>query len=523
MQSNATTSSITKKKGGARPNMNMNMKILLAIASGALILMWYRNIQAMNSIQDELITENDPNRKRRRTDNISFPYIINKKKKGKEPTRTERQPENELDKVAALQPGEKSRHDESHDSISLSTLKPNNVAMSSKSMSPYAYAWVIGGIHEDRPAYKGFMWTIFVSAHLLEKLGTTADFWVFVRLSPESKLDDLPSEDRKVLEALGFNIVLLDKPKKESFAQLVYDKFLTINMTDYRRVMFLDADMIPLTGLDFYFHLSDPEYTKVPTLLKPNFIIASREEPCNTGMFMVEPSKEAFEVYTEIVRKQHEEAKSLPYPYFDVEHGWGHKFLKSDFWEGITKKGTYWKFHAAHSDQGLMYYYAKYARKEVSIVIGDRVQNWKAGKGDLPELESDKHGVLQAYQGEVLRYQFLCDKPQDEARRLNQDDFLWMCSPPYASVAHFMGTAKPWKRKFNFMRATDSSFRRFGARFLWFKELAEASDKYEIGLDIKHWNEVHLESVRGDLLGEKAEYHDQVDVVGIEARNATST
>jgi len=34
---------------------------------------------------------------------------------------------------------------------------------------------------------------------------------------------------------MGINIVLLEKLPHESFAQLVYDKFLTINMTDYKR------------------------------------------------------------------------------------------------------------------------------------------------------------------------------------------------------------------------------------------------------------------------------------------------
>jgi hypothetical protein len=255
MQNNVI-SSISKIKR-TRPNIRM----LLAIASGALMLMWYNNIQAMHSIQEHLIEGNKPDRNRLRIDNTSF---SSKKRKEHDPI-INNSIYNGLVKVADFQLArEKSYYEEGRDAISHSSPNTNKTEF----VSPYAYAWVIGGIHEDRLAYKGFMWTIFISAHLLKKLGTTADFWVYVRLSPDSILDDLPPEDRKVLEALGFNIVLLEKPKKESFAQLVYDKFLTINMTDYKRVMFLDADMIPLTGLDFYFHLSDPEYTEVPTLLK---------------------------------------------------------------------------------------------------------------------------------------------------------------------------------------------------------------------------------------------------------------
>lgn len=385
--------------------------------------------------------------------------------------------------------------------------------------SPYAYAWVLGGVQEDRMAYKGFLWTILISANLLRNLGSTADFWVHVRLSSQSNLTDLPSEDRRVLEALGVHIVLLEKLQKESFAELVYDKFLTINMTRYKRVMFLDADILPMTNLDYYFHLSDPDYNEIPTLLKPNFIMASREEPCNTGMFMIEPSQEAFEQYRDVVRRQKKRAQTMSYPYFDFKDGWGHSFEHGDYWEGIHKKGNRWKFHASHSDQGLMYYFVKYVRKEVSIAIGDRIQNWKqASVGDLPEIESDTHGLLEKYQGRLIRQQFLCDMSQEEALRRDADDNRWTCTPPYNSIAHFMGNTKPWRRKFDFRRDRDDSYRQFGPRYLWFKELNELSKKLDMGVDVKQWNKKYLDFMRDDVLGGKAEWKDQAYIFGIDAR-----
>jgi len=50
--------------------------------------------------------------------------------------------------------------------------------------SPYAYLWIIGAIHEDKPLYKGFLWDVLISANLLRKLGSKADFWLYVRLTP---------------------------------------------------------------------------------------------------------------------------------------------------------------------------------------------------------------------------------------------------------------------------------------------------------------------------------------------------
>mmetsp|Transcript_5733 Transcript_5733/g.10868 ORF Transcript_5733/g.10868 Transcript_5733/m.10868 type:complete len:491 (-) Transcript_5733:61-1533(-) len=404
----------------------------------------------------------------------------------------------------------------------LRTTKPSVKEITPGLTPPYAYAWIIGGVHEDRFAYKGFLWTILISANLLRKLGSTADFWVYVRLSPKSKLSDLPHEDRRVLELLGIRVVLLDKPKMESFAQIVYDKFLTINMTRYKRVMFLDSDIIPMTNLDYFFHLSDPDYSLLPTLLKPNFIIATREEPCNTGMFMVEPSYDAYNQYINIVNIQKERAKTLPYPYFDFKDGWGHSFGPGDYWEGIRKKGNRWKFHASHSDQGLMYYFVKYVRKEVSIAIGNRIQNWKNCSGDLPVMESDTHGVLSKYQGNLLRLQYLCDISPEEALKRDADDNRWACTPPYNSVAHFMGNTKPWRRKFDFRRDKDDSYRQFGARYMWFKELDQLSDTLGMGLDIQRWNQKYLSLMKDELLGGKAEWQDQAYTLGIGVQNIST-
>ena len=225
--------------------------------------------------------------------------------------------------------------------------------------SKYAYAWIIGSISDKDISYKGFLWDVLISAYVLRKHGSTADFWVYTRLSPDSNLTDLPAEDKRLFHELGFKVKQLHTPKKESFAQLVYDKFLTLSMTDYKRVMFLDADIVPLTNLDYLFHLSDPDYMDVPTLLKPNFIMATKGEPCNTAMFIVEPSKESFEKYENVVRRQHEVARTLPYPHFDYEEGWGVNFLnlkKNKHWESLNFHVDNWRFHASHSDQGLINY-----------------------------------------------------------------------------------------------------------------------------------------------------------------------
>ena len=390
---------------------------------------------------------------------------------------------------------------------------------------PYAYAWILGSIHEDREAYKGFLWDILISANILRKLGSNADFWVYTRLSPESKLQSLPVEDRRLLDGLGINVKELEKPEKESFAQLVYDKFQTIGMVEYKRVIFLDADMYPLTNLDYLFHLSDPDYKDVPTILKPNLILATWNEPCNTGLFMVEPSTEAFAKYKDTLQRQREVGKTLPYPHFDKLTGWGFEFGKKgvphSHWESVNNhRGFGWTWHAAHSDQGLMYYFARFIQKEMSIVIGDRVQSWTSasasGDREYADIESETQGVLAEYEGNVTVYQFSCDKTEERATD-EKDQFK--CFPPYSSVAHFMGGSKPWQGRFNKKDINNTwSYKQKGAKSQWFKQLVELNEKFNMDLDISNWNSKYREKMQESPLGHKAKYSDHADIINIESK-----
>jgi hypothetical protein len=327
-------------------------------------------------------------------------------------------------------------------------------------------------------------------------------------MSPDSKLDTIPEEDKRLLDALEVRVKHLEKRKHESFSQLMYDKFNILNMVEYKRVMFLDADTLPLTNLDYFFHLSDPEYEDVQTLLKPFFFYATRGEPSNGGMFIVEPSTEIYGKYKEAVRLQHEKAKSLPYPHFDKKKGWGHSFLKNgDKWEAINKIGKRWNWYGAHVDQGLMYYVAKYLSKEVSIAIGKRVQNWKAVEGqDNPIKESESEGLLDEYQTkqELLAYQFLCDKGGAKDRQ-------WSCNAPYNSFAHFVGSKKPWQNSFmlNWIHNPVDTHKLKAASILWFKELIALNDEHSIGIDFEHWDKKHLPLMKESTLGYMPKYSDQ--------------
>ena len=142
----------------------------------------------------------------------------------------------------------------------------------------------------------------------------------------------------------------------------------------------------------------------------------------------------------------------MPYPHFDFKKGWGHSFSEEkDYWEGIEKKGNRWRFHAGHSDQGLLYYYVKYVRQDVSIVIGDKIQNWMPNENTGKPQIVDEIRDLETSAPKPIAYMYGCGTP-----RFGDDELKWkaskeyqswrhMCYPINRDFVHFFGKEKPWQ------------------------------------------------------------------------------
>jgi len=406
---------------------------------------------------------------------------------------------------AAAEPNQKERLlDDRHSAaaaIATDDSPPNRHAK-------YAYAWVIGGIHPDRSSYKGFLYDVLISVHILRRLGSEADFHLIAQLSHEAPTAQLPPEDVRLLTALGIQIHTLPKPQLSSFAHLVYEKFRPLLFTQYQRVMFLDADIVPLVNLDYLFHLSEGP----KPVLQPNLIMATRAEPCNTGMFIMQPMESSWNQLQEIIERQHEQARTLPYPHFDRNEGWGHSFrANGDQWEAMIKKGTTWNYHAAFSDQGLWYYFAKYFLQNVSIVIGERLQTVTPGADGKPHVVENEMGVLSRYAPEPIAYQFNCDRDKAADPRL--------CYPVYRDFAHFMGSGKPWSQYF--CRKCGKSFKLNGPHHLWYETLAVINDELNMGLDMEHFAEKHIPELKDSPLGYVATLKDHAAKVRMPSENKT--
>lgn len=410
----------------------------------------------------------------------------------------------------------------------LQLSKAQSKTTGSHDQSPYAYMFVMGGIHEHRPTYKGFLYDVLVATTLLRRFGSTADVVLYLQMSPDSQLGGLPLEDLRKLRALQIKIKPLPAPThKESFANLVFQKFRALELTEYRRVVFMDADAIPLTNLDYLFHLSDPLHTATPTLLKPNLIMASRGEPCNAGVFMLQPQPGGWDELQEIITRQRELGAKLPYPHFSWEKGWGYDFeAENDIWRGTAKNGKKWRFHAGHSDQGLLYYWTKFHKQHVSIVIQDEIENWidpsMIGRTAALTVDGKPKPILEkTLKGEPLAAystekpfvsQFACDTiniaGKDKAHQPHQ------CIVSYRDFAHFMGGNKPWQDKDpkEFLSRIRSQIRYTTDKYnapkrLWFQTLFQVEDNgLNLETEFTQWHDNHGD--KGAPLGDMAKHSD---------------
>jgi hypothetical protein len=112
--------------------------------------------------------------------------------------------------------------------------------------SSYAYMFLIGGIDPDQPkGYLGFLYNVLISSEILRNDGSTADIWLFVQMHPTTNRTTLPVEEQNLLRQLNIATVYLEKPKYSSFADIMMEKFRLLQLVQYKRVMYLDADVLP--------------------------------------------------------------------------------------------------------------------------------------------------------------------------------------------------------------------------------------------------------------------------------------
>jgi alpha-N-acetylglucosamine transferase len=99
-------------------------------------------------------------------------------------------------------------------------------------------------------------------------------------MSFHSKTTTLPAEDIRLLAAMQVKVKYIPKSRDENFYRVMLDKFRILALNEYRRVLFLDGDVVPLVNLNYLFELSDPTHTTTPTVLMENLVVAMVGSSC---------------------------------------------------------------------------------------------------------------------------------------------------------------------------------------------------------------------------------------------------
>lgn len=237
--------------------------------------------------------------------------------------------------------------------------------------SPYAYAFLVGGIMPEYPKYRDYLNGIFVNAHALRKFGSTADMYLLVEFHYESPVKKLADHEYEMLRQLRVTVLEIPSMPNPTFYQLQFQKFRILAFTKHKRVLYLDSDCCPLQNLDYLF-----EYSAEKGVLEENVILEGPNDAANGGFFMLKPGEGDLEEINALIR--HKEQRMADGEIFDQVLGWGHVLHSRDRrWKGYNIGGPGWSFFAASGDQGLLYYWVLFIKRRVSILLvrGD-VQNY---------------------------------------------------------------------------------------------------------------------------------------------------
>ncbi|KAL9182326.1 hypothetical protein ACHAXT_012978 [Thalassiosira profunda] len=339
--------------------------------------------------------------------------------------------------------------------------------------SQNAYAFLMAGCDPSNPSqYRGYIFNILAATYVLKDSGSSQDVVVMVRMAANLTVSTLPAEEESWLKAAGATIRYLPTVgdrRADSFYTATLDKFQVLDLVEYERVLFLDSDVLPICNLDYLFDLMPSEGNNA-TMMRNNLVIAWRTEPSNAGFMMLKPGEGELAQLKEIIRKQAAtEFAKTKWPPFDEIEGWGHTVE----WKNILGgRGTKWDFYCAFSDQGLLYYWTKYHKRDVSIVINGEVEHWSSDANREPELAGTSKT------GELID-PHSCSYPGGTFLKRG----VWSHSP-YRDFNHFTGKTKPWLPKMAHMVPKDTLKQRSDAKNaieLWFYALRRQLEK--LGLE----------------------------------------
>lgn len=321
--------------------------------------------------------------------------------------------------------------------------------------SEHAFFTLLAGIdpsdtaplHRDK-SYLGYLLHLAAVRYMLDETGSQMDVVVLVRMAKGTNHTTLPRSQETYLSKLRMRVEYLPPGKVDSFNSFMMEKFHILRFTEYKRALFFDADVLPLCNWDHYVKVT-MTHENEKSIFAPNLIFAFRSEPAQGGFFVMEPERGALEEIREI-------------HYINTSMGFGTPLQYPA--EGAKVLYRDWAWHGSSVDQGMIYHWLRYVKKDVTIFNRNRVQRW-SWNGSATTL------------CEIRDFEFTCP---NHVRIVGEG--------PYGSflvtrdIIHFTGRDKPWMS----MKWSDPVIdleRTEGTRYqIWSHALRMAWKNYDLGL-----------------------------------------
>ena len=166
--------------------------------------------------------------------------------------------------------------------------------LNSVKQSEYAYVTLISGF-DEKFKYRGFIYNAMIMKKALVQLGSTADF-IVMAVFQNSNNTSLFESDMNLLRSHGIIVHylerILDRSSLLHFAEMALLKVTPYSYVDYKRLQFLDGDVMPIKNMDCYFHLNVNTFT------------IGAVSPLNSGWFLLLPNQEDYDYLISKVRKE---------------------------------------------------------------------------------------------------------------------------------------------------------------------------------------------------------------------------
>lgn len=295
------------------------------------------------------------------------------------------------------------------------------------STARHAYFVMIGPFSKTR-TYTKWLFAVVALRNALRQRGSTADFVCLCALRNDNGHQEqrmLPSEESLLL-ASGIRWRYVRAPFGQGGFHMGHFKLWAWQHTEYERIQLLDADLMPLTNLDQFFHLPiQSDYIGCP----------GKVSTLNAGWFSLRPSCEHFAAMTTLVN-QYRANK------WDKALGWGHELVTWRNAQGVMMKQG-WDFFDSRGNQGHMYSYFVFDAADLTLIFDDRIVGYY---NRSTTRETTLFRVRQRSGHDGSPTGGWSPAQQEQLRRVLTS--AYPCPfPPYRdgqAYHHFTGALKPW-------------------------------------------------------------------------------